>query len=238
MLHITHAKAGSTWIVGILQTLFGRRVVPRQYGMPDFKKNRGKVLSVFLSRDDFMMRPELAGSQRFIVLRDLRDTLVSRYFSTRNSHPLDPAGKIQAARAELCALPIEEGLSRLMEHEGMMRTARIQQSWLHSGEIVLWYEDLIADDVGQFEKLFNERLKLKLSAKFIRHAVELNRFEAIYRRKPGEEDVHSHGRKGVAGDWRNYFTPELEAQFQDRFGSLLTATEASAGRMCESSVAR
>jgi hypothetical protein len=40
-------------------------------------------------------------------------------------------------------------------------------------------------------------------------------------RVPGAEDPRHHYRKGVAGDWRNYFTPRVTAAFKDRYGDLL-----------------
>ncbi|WP_413167514.1 sulfotransferase domain-containing protein [Capilliphycus salinus ALCB114379] len=40
-------------------------------------------------------------------------------------------------------------------------------------------------------------------------------------RKPGEEDVKSHNRKGVAGDWKNHFQEEHKQFFKDKYGSLL-----------------
>jgi len=40
-------------------------------------------------------------------------------------------------------------------------------------------------------------------------------------RKPGEEDVKSHYRKGVAGDWENHFNEEHKRFFKDNFNDLL-----------------
>lgn len=40
-------------------------------------------------------------------------------------------------------------------------------------------------------------------------------------RPPGEEDLTSHYRKGVAGDWVNHFQPEHVALFKSRYGELL-----------------
>ena len=40
-------------------------------------------------------------------------------------------------------------------------------------------------------------------------------------RKAGHEDVHSHFRKGQAGDWINYFQPEHRRRFQQLYGPLL-----------------
>ncbi len=39
-------------------------------------------------------------------------------------------------------------------------------------------------------------------------------------RKPGEVDEHSHYRKGVPGDWRNYFTDVHMKAFRERYGDL------------------
>jgi len=33
-------------------------------------------------------------------------------------------------------------------------------------------------------------------------------------RKPGQEDLNSHFRKGIAGDWRDQFTPRIKAIFR------------------------
>jgi hypothetical protein len=53
-------------------------------------------------------------------------------------------------------------------------------------------------------------------------AVYAERFEAqTGGRQRGVEDVASHYRKGVAGDWRNYFTPQHVDAFQAHYGDLL-----------------
>lgn len=223
LLHITHAKAGSTWIEGILRALFGKQVRGRGYAIPDFVSAKEKVFSVFMTREEVLTRPELEPAKRFIVLRDLRDTLISRYFSLRASHELDSAGKIAAQRAELCALSIEDGLAKVMEDAGMAASARIQRSWFGSGEVVLRYEDLLADDVALFRRLFLEQLALPLTPARIEKAVVANRFEKLFRRQLGVEDTASHGRKGTPGDWRNHFTPRLADRFHELYGELLLA---------------
>jgi hypothetical protein len=49
-------------------------------------------------------------------------------------------------------------------------------------------------------------------------------------RQPGQEDERHHYRKGVAGDWRNYFTPQVTAAFKERYGDLLIALGYERGR--------
>jgi hypothetical protein len=52
--------------------------------------------------------------------------------------------------------------------------------------------------------------------------VHANRFEAqADGRRPGEEDVRSHYRKGRAGDWVEHFTPEHRAYFKQHFNQVL-----------------
>ena len=40
-------------------------------------------------------------------------------------------------------------------------------------------------------------------------AVKEHAFKNITGRKIGEEDVSSHKRKGIVGDWKNYFNQEM-----------------------------
>jgi hypothetical protein len=40
----------------------------------------------------------------------------------------------------------------------------------------------------------------------------------------GTEDVSSHERQGIAGDWRNHLSGKVLFEIKKRFGSLLIAT--------------
>ena len=46
-------------------------------------------------------------------------------------------------------------------------------------------------------------------------------FQVLSGRRPGQEDTGSKLRKGVAGDWRNHFTPAVEAAFAGTTGDLV-----------------
>jgi hypothetical protein len=55
--------------------------------------------------------------------------------------------------------------------------------------------------------------------------VSKNRFERLtHGRERGQENVKSHERKGIAGDWRNYFDDQVKDVFKARYGDLLIAT--------------
>ncbi len=225
VIHFTHAKAGSTWIDGILRGLFGKRVKPRCAGKPDFSGAAGCIYpAVFMVRDEALSDPAVQTAKRFFIMRDLRDTLISRYFSMRYSHKPDAGGKIEAMRERLRDKTETDGLTEVLNDDGVDKAARIQRSWLGAGEIVLRYEDLIANDVPLLVELFVEKLGLLVTAKEIERVVASQRFDTLYGRKMGEEDVMSHGRKGVAGDWRNHFTRQMAELFHSRYGDLLKDT--------------
>src|SRR5262245_3654477 len=85
-------------------------------------------------------------------------------------------------------------------------SAVIQQTWLESGEELIRYEDLLERDVEILEPLLMRTCPLGVEAE-VREAVLACRFERLTGgRSRGEDDVWSHERKGVAGDWRNHFT--------------------------------
>src|SRR4029450_13717756 len=115
LVHITHIKAGSTWVHGLLKNLFVSSVMPG-FGRSIFAKSGNASASrgendhaqdqpdylamfremdyeadkvypaVFITRDEFNTRPEFAEAKRFVMIRDLRDTFTSHYFRLRNTH--------------------------------------------------------------------------------------------------------------------------------------------------------
>jgi lipopolysaccharide transport system ATP-binding protein len=100
----------------------------------------------------------------------------------------------------------------------------VQRSWAGGPDDVLKYEDLLRDDLSILERVLIGHCGLDVTPQRLREVVLANRFEARAGRKPGTEDVGSHERKGVAGDWRTHFTDRVAKTFKSRYGSLLVAT--------------
>ena len=243
LLHITHIKAGSTWIDGLLRQLFGEKVMPR-FGSNLFETqptdeaapqppppylemframefHAGRVYpAMFITHDEFTARPEFADARRFVVIRDLRDTLTSHYFSLKGTHPLDKMGRVKTAREFLQSAEKDDGFLFLFERD-LARLVEIQRSWLAAGDIVLRYEELIGNDTAAFRDLFIEKLRLPVTSRAVQRAVEGSRFETVFKRKLGELDEKSHGRQGLPGDWRKHFSPRVRRAFHERAGALL-----------------
>ena len=227
VIHITHHKAGSQWINRILHALTYDRLVHPE-GLNEQFRTRpiqpGKVYpTVYVTREEYEHVRVPRNSRRFVVIRDLRDTLVSAYFSVKNTHPL-MSDWIVTQRDAMKHKSVEEGLLFMLDVM-MPRAAQIQWSWVAAGERLIKYEELLERDEEILERLLLGHCRLPVSRARFREVIRANRFVSqTGGRRPGDEDQTSHERKGIAGDWRNHYTPAVTRAFKSRYGSLLIAT--------------
>jgi lipopolysaccharide transport system ATP-binding protein len=126
-------------------------------------------------------------------------------------------------RARLRESDPESGLLHLLD-VWLPDRAAVQRSWARGPGDVLKYEDMLKDDEAILERVLIGHCRLEVPREKFREAVLANRFEAKAGRKPGDEDVTRHERKGIAGDWRNHFTDALAKAFKARYADLLVAT--------------
>jgi len=84
------------------------------------------------------------------------------------------------------------------------------------------YEDLIADTRSELKRLLiTSGLDRDPDDGKIEEVVERFSFARLSGRKQGEADPKSFLRKGVAGDWLNYFDVKTGREFANRAGSTL-----------------
>lgn len=224
ILHITHYKAGSQWIYAILHRCARERIVKPRADLGQFLHEpvrAGHVYpTLYVTYEEYRAAALPADHARFVVIRDLRDTLVSYYFSIKHSHPV-MSDAMAAMRRQLQSCDTQTGLRIVMD--GLLaRCAEIQRSWLDAGEPFLRYEDLLTDDVALLTRTLIDECRLPIGRDELRKAIESQRFEnKTGGRQRGQEDQHAHERKATPGDWRNHFTPALTAEFKERHGALL-----------------
>jgi lipopolysaccharide transport system ATP-binding protein len=255
ILHITHHKAGSQWVAEVLKHC----VAPQRLVLPLPKvahfsratlRPGGVYLAVYRARSQV---EEITGSfthpiHKFVIIRDLRDTLVSLYFSMRYSHVA--TGAIKQSRTHLSLLDEEEGLRYLLgdrtlkapginlepddlsDHksaefrpqQAMSRIARLQKSWMGGNDrLLIRYEELVADEYNVFQRMM-DYCEVDVDKEYLHHVIYHNSFEARTGRKPGQEDIRVHQRKGIVGDWRNHFTDRVKGLFKERYGDVLIDT--------------
>jgi lipopolysaccharide transport system ATP-binding protein len=230
LLCVTHYKAGSSWIYVILRRCVKDRVVQPQPAVEHFlgaPVRQGKVYPrLYVTREQFEGVELPSRWHRFVVIRDLRDTLVSLYFSYKFSHRRDHLPDALLYFCELLqTVDAETGLRATMEQWLPTTAVEIQRSWLEAGERLIRYEDLLERDVEILEPLLIDQCELPIAPERLRAAIERTRFDRLTGgRGRGQEDVTSHQRKGIAGDWRNHFSDKLKSEFKERWGDLLIAT--------------
>ena len=222
IFHVTHWKAGSQWIRGVLEDAFADRTVAAESFETQVLVQpiqAGKIYTcVYVSRQEFNAIRLPGKSHRMVVIRDLRDTLVSGYFSLLYSHTVNPS--VQKLRPVLATLNGEEGLLYLME-AWLAGSALIQRSWLEAGEPVVQLESFMSSPVETWERAFN-LWGIGVAREKIERLLQKHAFTNYTKgRSPGQEDIQSHYRKGVAGDWRQYFTPRVSERFKVLYGDLL-----------------
>lgn len=227
VFHITHWKAGSQWIRQVLEEAVPQRSIRVAADSSNMRAEAirpGSIYTpVYRKVEGFRkLVPESLPQRHFVVIRDLRDTLVSWYFSIKHSH-----GAANAVVAGT-VLPYRERFNQCSQEEGILIAlrerlepmAQIQASWLEAGVPVIRYEDMIIDEQGAFQKIF-EICAIPMPDEERTALIDRHSFQRRAGRRPGQEDVASHYRKGVAGDWRNHFTDRITAEFKERFGQHL-----------------
>jgi len=226
IFHVTHYKAGSQWVYAVMAAVAPKRVIKPQPGVKhvlDEPIEQGKIYPTVYLRQEIFDTLKIPGTyRRFIIIRDLRDTLISLYFSHRYSHG-KTSDAITSSRDILNSLNIRDGLIWLMENR-LKVSADILQSWLGTNDLLIKYEQLLEDEYGMFERIF-DYCRIDVSKEKLSSAVRSASFENITHRDKGEENVHAHQRKAIAGDWRNYFDEELKVKFKKKYGELLVASE-------------
>jgi lipopolysaccharide transport system ATP-binding protein len=224
IFHVTHWKAGSQWIKKILKDVAPTRYVDSKVGISHFLHDpirvSGVYPTVYITKEQFEAVDLPQNWQRFIIIRDLRDTLISAYFSIKVSHPILTAYN-QKLRDDLISKSLEDGLIYLAEG-WLAASANIQRSWARSGEDVIHYEDLLLNDIAILVDVLMNKCKLPVEEDVLRQIILSSRFKSLTGgRKSGEEDITAHERKGISGDWKNYFTDKISDRFKVLYGDLL-----------------
>ena len=95
-----------------------------------------------------------------------------------------------------------------------------------NGNQIHWvqFEDLKANPEDTVQKLANF-LGVGDDKELVQSAIEDSSFESMKEKatSQGEKEC-AHLRKGVSGDWRNYFSDELAQEFVEKYNTILSGT--------------
>lgn len=145
------------------------------------------------------------------MLRDGRDIAISGWFHLRRQWG-EEAGKEPIANyarrlAEAWRNDIDMARAFSKEHPEICHWVR--------------YEDLLTNPNDQMERVL-KFLGMNSSPEIVKACVAAGDFKQLsHGRDRGQENISSHFRKGVAGDWRNHFDAEAISNFDQEAGDLL-----------------
>jgi len=240
--HCCVQKTASQWIKTILTDPVIHEASGLQVYTPheDYimaKKNRCKLLGgfpvntivspLYARYEEFSQMAKPDNYRVFFVMRDPRDLVISRYFSEKYSHPRLNEWH-EKNRKFLNEIPVADGLECLIESIATTFNDlySAMYSWLRANDdphiLVCKYEDLIgAGSKNSFSHIFTH-CGIDIPAVEIAEIVDRYSFEKLSQgRKQGDENVFSHYRKGISGDWKNYFDKNHILLFKRIAGQLL-----------------
>jgi Sulfotransferase domain len=170
-----------------------------------------------------MKIPKLGQHKTFFVMRDPRDIVVSWYFSTKHAHVIMGEAMLRR-RKELNNLSINDGMIYAIEFLSKVGRFSSMRSWVDAEEndpnvILVRYEDLVSQGNTGLKKLFYD-LDIQIPGKVLEDLIQAYSFKRLSGRDKGKENQYSHLRKGVSGDWRNYFDSRIENRFYELCGDL------------------
>ncbi len=162
------------------------------------------------------------------MMRDGRDTMVSRYFHIIREGGIAKKQLDKYLGHSASAENIKNNMAKFIHFMQTSSIATIDyrshiEHWQKHKDTytTLRYEDLLADPASEITRVITEVSNVEPDPDQVRKVVEKHDFSRLTNRKKGEEDVNSFIRKGVSGDWVNYFTPEAASAFDKYAGKLL-----------------
>lgn len=226
ILAICQGKSGSTWLMRMLLEAPGY--------LQWYPENIKQWTYHDLRREDFIPPPmgytitkvhtrptpdnvavvNDTGHAYVILIRDPRDIAVSWAFY----RVLPKASKFWDG---MVGLSVPQRLEFYIRHV-LDRTLDWAIDWrqlMHPERgLMVRYEDMLEDTPGTMRSIL-AHLSLPSDDAFIARTVEKHSFKAATGRDAGEARNDQFNRKGIRGDWKNHFTPELIEQFRLKAGS-------------------
>lgn len=215
-----YPKSGGTWFSSMLA----------EYLEVPFPRNRfpAPVASVMHGHNLW----HASYCNAFCVLRDGRDVVVSSYFHHVIGNDRVPDHVVARNRAAMglddpsdVRRHLPAYIDYLFEKHDRTRFrftwAEFIQSWISRGVGVVRYERLLEDPVGEMGDAIERVLGRPADRDRLGEIAERHSFRNVARRRPGEENPRSFLRKGVAGDWKEKFTPAAREAFDRHAGEEL-----------------
>jgi len=236
---ISYPRSGNTWVVNTLREYLGAQraeLVPSVYGGDEllingvlhvktagpFSEDLPVGVKSHMHRGEFE-RKNLPHSRILYLLRDVRDVMTSYYFYINGFLKKD-ADRVENFSASHFQKHLKKRLPEYRDHVN---------GWLekYKGQLfVVRYEDLKSDYIGtlkhvrSFLELENIASEEEVKHKYVDNFRQQDNFTTVL--QGNNMDFY---RKGVVGDWENYFTDQHIDTVKKIAGKLLVKLGYEAG---------
>lgn len=229
-----HHKCGSLWIIGVLENIcrvagIATAIQDHAIRFPDTGESPpaapAETFLICWNTDYLYVRGLTC--RGFHVIRDPRDVIVSGYFSHLASHKETKEWpRLRAYRSYLQTLNEFDGLMAELEFSSVYLYHMLSWDYANPAILECRFETLIAEPARQFAAILGHLglMPDRVDAPALGRILDALSFERLSGRKPGEENIRSHFRKGVAGDWKDHFTAAHIARFKRLYNPLLLKT--------------
>jgi hypothetical protein len=199
----------------------------RKSGGPDFRTTTDSTFNtpfpvhtivspLYITYGHYRSMTTIGNKRAFFVLRDPRDLIVSWYFSTRDNHVLDSdlRNPLYTARRRLRSMDQHDGLRYGIDYWQSRGRFASLLSWSVGAMddpdvLIVRYEDLVSDQSLEFFAKLFAFLDIDMPRASLAGLLEGYSFSRLTGRNSGQENDHSHLRRGSAGAWVSYFDDEL-----------------------------
>lgn len=162
-----------------------------------------------------------------IVIRDGRDIMISAYYYMLFKNEINRQFGVDRHRGHLnfsdyddikSNLPrfIEYMFTKYAEKRFHFSWSQFIDSWTPHDVPIVRYEDLLTNAADELIRVVQALTGNELSRERVDEVVEKYSFKNMSGRQSGKENKKSFVRKGIAGDWRNHFSPDA-CQVFDHF---------------------
>lgn len=214
-----YPKSGGSWVGALLGDALN---VP-------FPRNRLPVFESSILHGHYMNAWNMHNV--LIVWRDGRDVVISQYFHSFFKNERGNSRLVDKCRSELAFsdyYDVSRNLPQFMEYL-FERRLYLDFSWSdfvsywtdRNGCVYVRYEDLCENPVSELQRLVEQLSGRILESDRAEQIVDRHSFAKMSGRRVGEESIDSFMRKGVVGDWRNYFDERTLKQFEAYAGHAL-----------------
>ncbi|WP_431157045.1 sulfotransferase domain-containing protein [Winogradskyella poriferorum] len=224
---VEYPKSGGTWLGQLISSYFNI----------SFPRNRFPSVRRILYHGHYKPIFNIKKNKHIVLLvRDGRDVMVSLYHHQllwndknrlhpkdviyhRKNVPFDDFENVKKNMKDFIRYTFTANPSKLKHFTYQGNWRDFNNSWLNVKEnsnniYLIKYEDLLKDTDKAMSSILIDFFKVeRINKNELEGIINKYSFENQANRKKGEESKSSFLRKGVSGDWKNYFDEDAEKEF-------------------------